>query len=94
MFVKSSDGAGERWAQFNPALVAALHANGLRVCAWQYVYGADPAGEAALGADAVAAGADCLVIDAEIGVRGPLRRGAALPARRCARRSGRATRSA
>ena len=35
------------------------------VCAWQYVYGTNPAGEAALGAKAVAAGADCLVIDAE-----------------------------
>ena len=47
MFVKSSDGADDRWAQFNPALVAALHANGLRVCAWQFVYGNDPLGEAA-----------------------------------------------
>jgi len=35
------------------------------VCAWQYVYGTNPAGEAELGAKAVAAGADCLVIDAE-----------------------------
>ena len=42
-----------------------MHANGLRACAWQFVYGDDPLGEAALGADAVAAGADCLVIDAE-----------------------------
>ncbi len=65
VFVKSSDGASSRWAQFNPDLVAQLHANGLRACAWQFVYGDDPLGEAALGADAVAAGADCLVIDAE-----------------------------
>jgi peptidoglycan hydrolase-like protein with peptidoglycan-binding domain len=65
VFVKSSDGPGNRWAQFSPELVAALHANGLRACAWQYVYGADPLGEANLGADAVHAGADCLVIDAE-----------------------------
>jgi hypothetical protein len=65
VFVKSSDGASSRWPQFNPGLVAALHANGLRACAWQFVYGNDPAGEAALGASAVADGADCLVIDAE-----------------------------
>jgi peptidoglycan hydrolase-like protein with peptidoglycan-binding domain len=65
VFVKSSDGATSRWAQFSPQLVASLHANGLRACAWQFVYGNDPVGEAALGADAVAAGADCLVIDAE-----------------------------
>src|SRR3954470_20619046 len=65
VFVKSSDGATSRWPQFNPAFVQALKAQGLKVCAWQYVYGNDPAGEAALGADAVASGADCLVIDAE-----------------------------
>src|SRR4051794_33554171 len=65
VFVKSADGPASRWAQFSPALVAALHANGLRACAWQFVYGTDPLGEAALGADAVASGADCLVIDAE-----------------------------
>ncbi|HEX2105386.1 MAG TPA: peptidoglycan-binding domain-containing protein [Solirubrobacteraceae bacterium] len=64
VFVKSSDGTTP-WPQFNPALVAALHAQGLRACAWQFVYGADPAGEAVQGAAAVAAGADCLVIDAE-----------------------------
>ena len=45
--------------------MAELHANGLKVCAWQYVYGTNPAGEAELGARAVADGADCLVIDAE-----------------------------
>ena len=51
VFVKSSDGVTP-WAQFSPALVAALHAQGLRVCAWQFVYGNDPAGEAAQGARA------------------------------------------
>jgi len=65
LFVKSSDGSTNYWSQFSPALVQELHANGLRVCAWQYVYGTNPAGEAILGARAVAAGADCLVIDAE-----------------------------
>ena len=64
LYVKSADGA-TAWSQFSPALVAALHAAGLRVCAWQYVYGADPLGEAAQGARAARDGADCLVIDAE-----------------------------
>jgi peptidoglycan hydrolase-like protein with peptidoglycan-binding domain len=70
LFIKSSDGAVNRWAQFNPQLVATLHANGLRVCAWQYVYGSDPLGEAAQGASAVSDGADCLVIDAEVEYEG------------------------
>jgi putative peptidoglycan binding protein len=65
VFVKSSDGPDDAWPQFNPTLVAALHAQGVHACAWQFVYGADPLGEAAQGASAVAAGADCLVIDAE-----------------------------
>jgi peptidoglycan hydrolase-like protein with peptidoglycan-binding domain len=65
VFVKSSDGATNRWGQFGPGLVQALHAQGLRVCAWQFVYGNSPEAEAGLGASAVADGADCLVIDAE-----------------------------
>jgi hypothetical protein len=65
LFVKSSDGSSNYWSQFSPQLVAELHANGLKVCGWQYVYGTNPAGEANLGAEAVANGADCLVIDAE-----------------------------
>jgi peptidoglycan hydrolase-like protein with peptidoglycan-binding domain len=65
VYVKSSDGSTNYWSQFSPQLVAELHAQGLRVCAWQYVYGAGPTGEASLGAKAVASGADCLVIDAE-----------------------------
>ncbi len=65
VFVKSSDGSTNYWSQFSAQLVAELHANGLKACAWQYVYGSNPAGEAALGAKAVANGADCLVIDAE-----------------------------
>ena len=65
VFVKSSDGSSNYWSQFSPQLVAELHANGLKVCAWQFVYGTNPAGEANLGAEAVANGADCLVIDAE-----------------------------
>jgi hypothetical protein len=69
VFVKSSDG-GTPWEQFSPELVQALHAQGLRACAWQFVYGADPAVEAAQGARAVATGADCLVIDAETSYEG------------------------
>ncbi len=65
LFIKSSDGSSNYWGQFSSALVAELHANGLRACAWQYVYGTNPAGEANLGAQAVSNGADCLVIDAE-----------------------------
>jgi peptidoglycan hydrolase-like protein with peptidoglycan-binding domain len=64
VYVKSSDAAND-WQQFTPALVQALHERGLRVCAWQFVYGSDPLGEAAAGAAAVADGADCLIIDAE-----------------------------
>jgi hypothetical protein len=47
VFVKSSDGPDDVWPQVNPALVQALHAYGLHACAWQFVYGADPLGEAA-----------------------------------------------
>jgi hypothetical protein len=64
VFVKSSDGTND-WDQFTPLLVQTLHAQGLRVCAWQYVYGDAPEREALLGAAAAADGADCLVIDAE-----------------------------
>jgi Putative peptidoglycan binding domain len=65
LFIKSSDGSSNYWSQFSPQLVAELHAAGLKACAWQYVYGSSPAGEAEMGAQAVANGADCLVIDAE-----------------------------
>jgi hypothetical protein len=65
LFIKSSDGSSNYWSQFSAQLVAELHANGLKACAWQYVYGTNPAGEANLGAQAAANGADCLVIDAE-----------------------------
>jgi hypothetical protein len=64
VFVKSADG-GDVWDQFSAQLVADLHARGLRACAWQFVYGADPAAEAAAAVASIAAGADCFVIDAE-----------------------------
>jgi hypothetical protein len=64
LLIKSSDGSS-LWSQFNRQLVSTLHASGLKVCAWQYVYGNHPVTEAYMGAAAVHDGADCLVIDAE-----------------------------
>jgi hypothetical protein len=64
LIIKSSDGP-TMWSQFNSSLVSSIHASGFRVCAWQYVYGNHPLGEAQVGANAVHDGADCLVIDAE-----------------------------
>lgn len=64
VYVKSADGTG-LWSQFSSTTVATLKAAGLHVCAWQFVYGTDPVGEARAGAAAKSAGADCLVIDAE-----------------------------
>jgi hypothetical protein len=64
LMIKSGDGT-DLWSQFNPQLVSALHANGVHVCAWQYVYGNHPVTEAYNAAAAVHDGADCLIIDAE-----------------------------
>ncbi len=69
VFVKSAD-ADKVWSQFTPSLVHALHLRGLRVCAWQFVYGSKPVGEARAAAAGAAAGADCLVIDAESAYEG------------------------
>ena len=62
--IKSGDGT-RYWGQFSSRLVSALHARGLKVCAWQFLYGRKPAKEARLGAAAAARGADCLVMDVE-----------------------------
>jgi hypothetical protein len=64
LLIKGGDGTGV-WSQFSPGLVSTLHASGLHVCAWQYVYGNHPIFEAEVGAAAVHNGADCLIIDAE-----------------------------
>src|SRR3954468_20102 len=69
VFVKSSDGTST-WSQFSPALVRALHARGLRVCGWGYVYGRRPTSEARAARTAIKRGADCFVIDAEIEYEG------------------------
>jgi hypothetical protein len=64
VFVKAGDGSSS-WSQFSGELVTTMHQSGVKVCAWQYVYGVYPDNEAAVGAAAVRQGADCLVIDAE-----------------------------
>ena len=46
VYIKAGDGA-TRWNQFNAPLVAALHRGGLKVCAWQFVYGDAPGGRGA-----------------------------------------------
>ncbi|MEO8091708.1 MAG: peptidoglycan-binding domain-containing protein [bacterium] len=72
VLIKSSDGASA-WSQFTPRLVSNLHRRGMRVCAWQFVYGNSPVAEARRGAEAVADGADCLAIDAESSYEGRYR---------------------
>ena len=62
--IKSGDGT-DSWSQFTPELVDELHSRDIRVCAWVFVYGAKPEGEAKVSAEAKAHGADCLIIDAE-----------------------------
>ena len=69
VYVKSGDG-GTYWSQFNRGLVNALHAAGLSVCAWQFVYGDAPLAEARVAAAAVKRGADCFAIDAEADYEG------------------------
>jgi Putative peptidoglycan binding domain len=65
LMIKSSDGTDFWSSQFTPGLVSAFHRAGLKVCAWQYVYGEHPVTEAYKGAEAIKDGADCLLIDAE-----------------------------
>ena len=72
VYVKSAD-AGNRWSQFSASVVKRLRKAGLRVCGWQFVYGASPTAEARAGAGAKAAGAECLIIDAESSYEGRYR---------------------
>jgi Putative peptidoglycan binding domain len=65
VIIKASDGGSAFAGQFTPELVAALHAQGLKVCGYSYVYGNNPTAEAAQGARVASTGADCLLIDAE-----------------------------
>jgi hypothetical protein len=64
VLIKSGDGTGY-WSQFSSSVVNGLHARGLNVCAWQFIYGDKAGKEARVGAAAVAKGADCLVLDVE-----------------------------
>src|SRR5439155_19611770 len=64
LIIKGANGT-QRWPQFSDAVVRALRAQGLNVCAYHFLYGRRPAAEAALSAQVVAAGADCLVVDVE-----------------------------
>ncbi len=64
LYIKSGD-SNDSWSQFTKPLISRLHRGGLDVCAWQFVYGNHPLGEAKVGAASVRKGADCLVIDAE-----------------------------
>ena len=64
VLIKSGDGT-KYWSQFSSGMVNALHARGLNVCAWQFIYGRNPTKEARVGAAAAARGADCLVLDVE-----------------------------
>jgi len=64
VLIKSGDGT-HYWGQFTSSLVSQLHARGLNVCAWQFIYGRKPGKEARVGAAAAARGADCLVMDVE-----------------------------
>jgi len=69
VFVKSGDG-DHNWSQFTPSLISQLHAGGLQVCAWPYVYGKKPDAEAAQTINSIRMGADCLAIDAETEYQG------------------------
>ena len=64
VYIKSGD-AGDPWTQFNRTLVQRLHRGGLKVCAWQFVYGERPVAEARVAVGSIRKGADCFVIDAE-----------------------------
>jgi hypothetical protein len=64
VFVKAADGVSAE-PQFTGTLLAELQALGMSVCAWTFVYGSEPAGEAAVALAAVHDGAQCLVVDAE-----------------------------
>jgi len=68
VIVKAADGTSSTYGstQFGAQLVTDAHSAGLKIFAYQYVYGSDPAGEAAAAKAVIArANPDGLVIDAE-----------------------------
>jgi hypothetical protein len=64
LFVKAAEGSTPE-PGYTPALLSSLAGHGISVCAWTFVYGQHPAAEATAAEAAVAAGAKCLVVDAE-----------------------------
>jgi hypothetical protein len=64
LYIKAGDGSTPN-PQFTSMLVHGLKAGGVSVCAWTFIYGADPRAEAAVAIAAVHDGAQCLVVDAE-----------------------------
>ena len=64
VFVKSGDGT-KYWKQFDKVLPGLKEA-GLKVCAWQFVYGRRYTSEARVAARAIKKGADCFIVNAEI----------------------------
>ncbi len=71
--MKAAHGDKRFGSQFSPANVAALKAQGLRVCAYQRLQGTNPNGQAQRALEAIRAGADCFVIDAESELEGKYR---------------------
>lgn len=66
VLIKAADG-GDRWTQLTAGVVDELHAAGVKVCGWQYVYGHRPLAEGRVAAHVIQeTGVDCFVIDAEI----------------------------
>jgi hypothetical protein len=68
VIVKGADGTSSTYGstQFNAQLVTDAHNAGLKIFAYQYVYGSDPAGEAAAAKAVISrSNPDGLVIDAE-----------------------------
>jgi hypothetical protein len=68
VIVKAADGTSSTYGgtQFNAQLVTDAHNAGLKIFAYQYVYGSNPSGEAAAAKAVIArSNADGLVIDAE-----------------------------
>jgi hypothetical protein len=65
VIIKGAQGP-RRWYQLDRRVIRTLKARGLDVCGYQYVFGRRPVDEARAGARIARAGADCLVVDAEI----------------------------
>jgi len=72
IFMKAGDGT-RYWPQFSAGFVDALHAHGIKVCAYSRIFSRRPKTEARISARAVRRGADCFVIDAEAEYEGRYR---------------------